>query len=62
MLFQGEDKAPGRGDSAAEDTAAPWLWKALSTQGGLQGNASTDTRQLLSDPSKAAGRSERWEK
>lgn len=47
VLFQGEDKAPGRGDSAAEDTAAPRLWKALSTPGGLQGAARADAQQLL---------------
>lgn len=36
-MFQGKDKAPGRGDSAAENPASPRLWKALSTQGRLQG-------------------------
>lgn len=35
--FQGEDKAPGCGDSAAENPASPRLWEALSAQGGLQG-------------------------
>lgn len=47
VFFQGEDKAPGCGDSAAEDSATPWFWKAVSTQGGLQGAARTDTHQLL---------------
>lgn len=36
-FFQGKDKAFGCGDSSKENTTTSWLWKTLSTQGGLQG-------------------------
>lgn len=37
LFFQGKDKAFGCGDSSKENSTASRLWKALSTQGGLQG-------------------------